>query len=486
MTEIQEHQLFIGGEWLPAENGQTFEKVNPYTGQVIASVAAATPADAARAADAAQAAFPAWAALAPGARRDLFLRAAELLEKDQERVISTIVADLGSPVGWAAFNHHFCVGLLRELAGQTGALVGQIIPSDAPGQTSYAVRQPAGVVLGMAPWNAPLILGLRAIAAPLAYGNTVIFKGSEDSPGVHALIVKLLQEAGFPAGVVNYLSHTRQDAPAVVETLIAHPAVRRINFTGSTPVGRSIAEMAARHLKPAVLELGGKAPFIVLPDADIGAAVAAACFGAFMNQGQICMTTQRLIIHQEVREAFEQGLAKRVAGLTIGDPTNPQTQIGCLIDQRAVQRLHDLMEDAVNKGARVLVGGGMTGPAFQPTVLTGVTPEMRIYHEEAFGPLVPVIEVATVDEAVRVANDTEYGLSSAVFSGDEALAWAVAARLETGMVHINGATVNDEPQVPFGGVKSSGYGRFGGTYGLNEFTELRWISVQRGPHPYPL
>lgn len=484
--KLQEHRLFISGEWTPAAGNRTFEKVNPYTGQVIARVAAASPDDARRAADAAQAAFPAWAAMGPGQRRDLFLHAAEVLEQAQGRVIHTMVADLGSPVGWAGFNHHFCVGLLREAAGQTGALVGEIIPTNTPNQSAYAVRQPAGVVLGMAPWNAPLILGLRAIATPLAYGNTVVFKGSEDSPGVHALIVELLREAGFPAGVVNYISHTREDAPAVVEALIAHPAVRRINFTGSTPVGRRIAEVAARHLKPAVLELGGKAPFIVLPDANIEAAVDAATFGAFMNQGQICMTTQRLIVHQDVRQAFEEGLARRVSGLKVGDPGDPHTQIGCLIDQRATQRMHDLLNDAVEKGARVLVGGGMTGPAFQPTVLTNVTPDMRIYQEEAFGPLVPVISVGSVDEAVRVANDTEYGLSSAVFTENESLAWDVAARLDTGMVHINDATVNDEPQMPFGGVKASGYGRFGGRHGLAEFTELRWITVQRKPRSFPL
>lgn len=483
---LQEHRLFIGGEWQRAEGDKTFGKLNPYTGNPIARVAAAGAADARRAADAARAAFPAWAASAPGTRRDLFLKAAELLERAQERVIETIVAELGSPVGWAAFNHHFCVNLLRETAGQTGALVGQIIPTDVPHQTAYAVRQPAGVVLGMAPWNAPLILGLRSIAAPLAYGNTVVFKGSEDSPGVHALIVELLDEAGFPKGVVNYVTHSRQDAPEVVEALIAHPGVKRVNFTGSTPVGRSIAQVAARYLKPVVLELGGKAPFIVLPDADVASAVAAATFGAFMNQGQICMTTQRLIVHKDVSASFQQGLIERVAGLVIGDPTDPRTQIGCLIDARATQRMHDLLSDATGKGATVLVGGGMHGPAFEPTVVGGVTPDMRLYSEEAFGPIVPLIEVQSVDEAVKIANESEYGLSAAVFTENHQLAWDIAARLETGMVHINDATLNDEPQMPFGGVKSSGYGRFGGNYGLNEFTEVRWITVQNRPRSFPL
>ncbi|SEJ32939.1 benzaldehyde dehydrogenase (NAD) [Deinococcus reticulitermitis] len=481
-----EYLLCIGGEWQSAQNRKTFGKRNPYTGEQIARVAAASAADARRAADAAEAAFPGWAALSPGARRTLFLKAAEVMEAAQDEVIRTIVAELGSPLAWAGFNHHYCVDLLREAAAQTYALVGEVIPSDIPHQSAYAVRQPAGVVLGMAPWNAPLILGLRSIAMPLAYGNTVVFKGSEESPGVHALIVRLLNEAGFPPGVVNYVSHTREDAAEVVEALVAHPAVRRVNFTGSTPVGRKIAEVCARHLKPAVLELGGKAPFIVLPDANIEAAVGAATFGAFLNQGQICMTTQRLIVHKDVKDAFEAGLKERVSRLNVGDPSDPQTQVGCLINPQATERVQGLLKDALDKGARVLVGGEMVGPCLQPTVVTGVTHEMKLYYEEAFGPLVPVIEVGSVEEAIYVANDSEYGLSSAVFTEDQNLAWEVASKLDTGMVHINDATVNDEPQMPFGGVKGSGYGHFGGKSGLHEFTELRWITVQRRPRQFPL
>ena len=252
------------------------------------------------------------------------------------------------------------------------------------------------------------------------------------------------------------------------------------------PVGRSIAQVAARHLQPVVLELGGKAPFIVLPGADIASAVATATFGAFMNQGQTCMTTQRLILHKDVSAAFQQGLIERVAGLVIGDPTDPRTQIGCLIDARATQRMHDLLDDAVNKGATVLVGGGMRGPAFEPAVVADVTPDMRLYTEEAFGPLVPLIEVQSVDEAVRIANESEYGLSAAVFTAHLRPAWDIASRLKTGVVHINDVTLNAEPQMPFGGVKSSGYGRFGGRYGLNEFTEVRWITVQSKPRTFPL
>lgn len=486
LTRPDEYLLHIGGQWVPATGGRTFTKLNPYTGQPGATVSAASVDDARRAADAAQAAFPAWAALAPGARRDLLLKAADILAASGAEIMRTVVNDLGSPAGWGGFQQGFCVGLLREAASQTYALVGDIIPTNVPNQSAYAVRQPAGVVLSMAPWNAPLILGLRSIAMPLAYGNTVVFKGSEESPGVHALIVKVLEEAGFPAGVVNYITHTREDAGEVVEALIAHPAVRRVNFTGSTPVGRKIAEMAARHLKPAVLELGGKAPMIVLADADVDQAVAASKFGAFMNQGQICMTTQRLIVHKDVRAEFEQKLAAGVAAIRVGDPSDPQTQMGCLISPQATERVRGLITDAVDRGARILVGGGMVGPCLQPTVLTDVTPDMRIYHEEAFGPVVPVIEVGSVDEAVAVANDTEYGLSSAVFTRDESLAWEVAARLETGIVHINDATVNDEPQMPFGGTKASGYGRFGGQSGLNEFTELRWVTVQRKPRHFHL
>jgi benzaldehyde dehydrogenase (NAD) len=272
----------------------------------------------------------------------------------------------------------------------------------------------------------------------------------------------------------------------VVAELIAHPAVRRISFTGSTRVGRLVAENAGRHLKRVLLELGGKAPMVVLADADIDQAVAAATFGAFFHQGQICMSTERVVVDRHVADAFSTALGDRARALAVGDPSDPSTQIGPLINEAAVRRVSELVDDAVSCGAQLVTGGHADGPTYAPTVLRGVTPEMRLYGEESFGPVVTIVEVDGTDEAVAVANDTGYGLSAAVFAGSEAEGLEVAARIETGMCHVNDTTVHDEPQVPFGGVKDSGWGRFGGSAALQEFTELRWITVQEQPREYPI
>jgi benzaldehyde dehydrogenase (NAD) len=286
--------------------------------------------------------------------------------------------------------------------------------------------------------------------------------------------------------VINLITNDPGDAEEVVDELIAHPATRRINFTGSTRIGRVIAEKAGRHLKRVLLELGGKAPMVVLPDADLDRAAAAASFGAFFHQGQICMSTERIVADRTIAEPLAQKLAERARALPVGDPREETTAIGPLINQAAVRRVGDLVQDALAKGARTLSGGEADGPCFPPTVVTGVTPDMRIYGEESFGPLVAVVEVNGADEAVRVANDTEYGLSAAVFSENVPGALELAQRIESGICHVNDTTVHDEAQMPFGGVKASGWGRFGGRAALHEFTELRWITVQELPREYPI
>jgi len=324
------------------------------------------------------------------------------------------------------------------------------------------------------------------VASPLAYGNTVVLKASEVCPRTHAEIGRALADAGLPPGVVNVVTHEAADAPDVVDELIAHPAVRRINFTGSTRVGRLVAENAARHLKRVLLELGGKAPLVVLPDADLDEAVAAAKFGAFMHQGQICMSTERVVVDRSVSGDFTQLLGEKASALAVGDPRDPNTQIGPLVNAKAVERVNGLVRDAVDQGAELITGGEPDGALYPPTVLAGVTPQMRIYGEESFGPVVSLLEVDGADEAVRVANDTEYGLAAAVFGKDVPTALDVARRIESGICHVNGSTVHDEPQMPFGGVKASGFGRFGGKAALEEFTELRWITVQQGSRHYPI
>jgi acyl-CoA reductase-like NAD-dependent aldehyde dehydrogenase len=384
------------------------------------------------------------------------------------------------------FNCMLASGMLREAAAQTYGTLGEVIPSDIPGKLAMAVRAPAGVVVGIAPWNAPVILGVRAIATPLACGNTAVLKASELCPRTHRLIGEALRDAGLPDGVLNVVTNAPADAPAVVEALVAHRAVRRINFTGSTRVGRVIAELAARQLKPVLLELGGKAPLLVLDDADLDEAVAAAAFGAFFNQGQICMSTERIIVDQAVADAFTAKFVAKAMTLTAADPTEGRAPLGSVVDPAAAAAVRRLIDDAVAKGAVLHEAAPPSGTLLSAAVLDRVTPEMDIYAAESFGPVTVIIRVKDEEEAIRVANDTEYGLTSAVFTGDAARGLRVAERIDAGMCHINGPTVHDEAQMPFGGVKASGYGRFGGKAGIAEFTDLRWITIDTRKGHFPI
>ena len=430
--------FIIDGASVGAANGATYMRHDTVTGKVASEAAAASEADVDKVVEAAARAFPSWSEPGPSLRRALLNKAADLLESRAAEFSQLMTDEIGATGPWGGFNCFFAATLLREAAALTTQIVGEVIPADKPGVLSMAIRQPVGVVLGMAPWNAPVILGVRAIAAPLACGNTVILRSSEVCPATHRLIVQTLNDAGFPKGVVNVIANAPADAPKIVAALIAHPAVKRINFTGSSRVGKVIAKLAAEHLKPVLLELGGKAPLVMLDDADLDAAV----FGAFANQGQICMSTERLIVDEKVADAFVAKLAKRAAALPAGDPRGPVV-LGALVSVEAAERMDELIADAVAKGAKIVAGGKRAGAVVEATVVDHVRSSMRIYGEESFGPVKPVIRVKDQEEAIRVANDTEYGLSSAVFSRDIQRALAVAKRLETGICHINGPTVHD-------------------------------------------
>ena len=482
MSDIQ---MLIGGESRAAASGATFERRNPLDHSVATRAPAATPADAVAAVDAAARAFPAWAAMGPGERRALLLKASQALEAKGAAFAAAMAAETGASGIWAGFNVHLAAGMLLEAASLTTQINGEVIPSDVPGSLAMAVRQPAGVVLGIAPWNAPVILAVRAIATPLACGNTVVLKGSELCPATHGLIIEALQEAGLPPGVVNFVTNAPADAGAVVEAMVAHPALRRVNFTGSTKVGKIIAQTCAKYLKPIVLELGGKAPFVVLDDADVDAAVAAATFGAFANSGQICMSTERIVVDEKVADEFVAKLAARARSLPLGDPRQGPVVLGSVVDMATVERCNALIDDALALGATLVCGGKADNTLMPATLLDHVTPAMQIYREESFAPVKAIVRVSGVEEAVATANDNEFGLASAVFGRDIARAWQVAGRIEAGICHINGPTVHDEAQMPFGGVKASGYGRFGGKAGIDAFTELRWITVQTAPRHYP-
>ena len=482
MTEVQ---LLIDDHDTAASNKATFERTNPISGSVATRAAAATVDDARAAAAAAAAAFPAWSALGPNERRKKLLRAADLLEARTPDFIAVMRDEIGATAGWAGFNCYLAAQMLREAASMTTQVSGETIPSDVPGSLAFSIRQPVGVVLGIAPWNAPVILGVRAVAVPLACGNTVVLKASEICPATHRMIGTVLRDAGLEHGVINVLTHGAASAAPIVEALIADPVVRRVNFTGSTRVGKMLAITAAKYLKPILLELGGKAPMIILDDADLDAAVNAAAFGAFMNQGQICMSTERIIVDEKIADEFAKKFADKVKRLPCGDPRQGEVVLGAVVGMPTVDRVHALVQDAVAKGAKVLLQGEAQGTIMPAVIVDHVTPEMQIFRDESFGPSVSITRFKTVEDAIRLANDTDYGLAAAVFGRDVARAFEVAKRIDSGMCHINGPTVHDEAQMPFGGVKASGYGRFGGKAAVEHFTELRWITIQTTPRHYP-
>lgn len=482
----REYLMYINGEWIGATGGKTFDDYNPFTGEVFAKIPAGGREEVKKAIAAADTAFPAWAHTPPAERASYFLKAADILGKRQKELLQILTEEAGTTFSMSMFQLSFTPGLLREAAAQVHSAIGEIIPADLPGAFFMTIRQPVGVVAGISPWNVPLILSMRAFTLPLAYGNTTILKPSAETPVSGGLaIAEIFEEAGFPKGVFNVVTNAPGFSGEVGDELIENPKVRRISFTGSTEVGRQLTERAGRHLKRVALELGGSDPLIILRDADIDYAVNAAAFGRFFHQGQVCMSSKRIIVEKPVAQEFIAKFVKKAKGLKVGDPRQPDTVIGPLINQWQLDMLRSQVDEAINKGAKLLCGGKYEGLCYYPTVLTNVTVDMRVLTEETFGPVAPVVVVPDADEAVAVANNSRYGLSAGIITRDFQKGLEIAERLETGMVHINDSSVHDEPQVPFGGVKDSGYGRHGGRAALEEFTELRWITMQRTPRQYP-
>ncbi|PQZ93112.1 MULTISPECIES: aldehyde dehydrogenase [Pseudomonas] len=479
-------QLVIDNVAQSASNGKTYQRIDPISGKVVTTGAACSVDDARNVAASSQQAFKTWSKVGPTERRRLLLAAADALEGKKELFCTVMAEEIGASRLWSQFNVGASANLLREAAALTTQIKGETLATDKPGALSMTLRQPAGTVLSIAPWNGPVILGTRSIAYPLACGNTVIFKGSENSPRTHELLAQAFYDAGFPPGVVNFIISAPEDAGAVTEVLIAHDTVRRVNFTGSTNVGRMIAQTCAKHLKRCLLELGGKAPFIVLEDADLDGAVNAAVFGAFLYQGQICMSTERFVVDEAVADTFVAKFAERIRGLEQGSPvTNPASVVGPMIAHGSVQRINQMLDDAIGKGAEIVAGGLAEQAQMAPTLVDRVTSAMEIYDEETFGPVTTVVRVKGAEQALEVANDTAFGLSSAIFSRNVSLALDLASRLDAGCVHINGATVQNEPQAPYGGMKNSGYGRFDGSAVIEEFTEVKWVTVEPSDQPYP-
>jgi acyl-CoA reductase-like NAD-dependent aldehyde dehydrogenase len=483
-TGVRQFTQFIGGEWVAAAGGGAFDDRNPFNGDTVAQVPAGGADDAKRAIDAAAAAFPAWSQTPPGERQRIFLKAADILESREADVVEWLAKETGSTFGFAMFQSHFVPGLFRQAAALAYAPLGEILPSDT-GAFSMGVRRPVGVVGAIAPWNAALILSARSLAAPLALGNTVVLKPSELSPYVGGLLWgEIFAEAGLPAGVLNIVTHAPGEAGPIGDSLMEDPRVRVVNFTGSTETGRRLAEAAGRNLKRVVLELGGHNPLIVLADADLEYAVNASAFGAFLHQGQICMSARRIIVERGIADEFVERLAAKANGLKAGDPNEKDTIIGPLINESALQMVKDRVDDAVAKGARVLAGGEAVGSVYRATLLADVPENSDFAQHETFGPVASIEIVDSADEAVERANATSYGLSSGILTSDTERGLALAQRIQAGIVHVNDQPVGDEPQMPFGGVKDSGLGRFGGTAVIGEFTEVHWVTVS-APHPFP-
>jgi acyl-CoA reductase-like NAD-dependent aldehyde dehydrogenase len=473
---------YINGAPLEASPATLADVINPANQRAFSKVLMARPEHMTSAIDAAYAAKGSWGRTLAAERELILQRSAEVLEGARQEVVDLLIDEAGSTFGKAQFEVSFTVNMLRAVSGEARRIQGNVMPADIPGMMSIAIRRPLGVVAGIAPFNFPLILATKKVCLALAAGNTFVLKPSEETSLVGLKIAEIFQKAGLPAGVLNVVPG---DGPTVGPVLLADPRVRLVSFTGSTAVGKMIAVECAKHGKKVILELGGKSPLIVLKDADLDYAVATACFGIFIHQGQICMAGSRIIVEAPIYEAFLERFVAKAKTLKVGDPRNPHTVIGPLIRSSQCGLIDGKITESVAAGARVLLGGTHEGNFYHPTVIADVKPGMAAFRDELFGPVAAVVRAEDADHALKLANDTAYGLSSAVLTNDLQLAMKFALELEAGMVHINGPTVHDEATVPFGGVKDSGNGREGGHWSMDELTETKWITIQLGRRHYP-
>ena len=478
------YQMYINGTWQDAADGTWFNDFNPYTGELLTKVANGSQRDALSAVKAAADAFPDWAAVSPSQKRLLFLKASDLLEKRKDELIDLLARETGAARPFAAYQAAAGPNYLREAGSQVHRVTGTLLPSETT-KVSMVMRHPVGVVAGISPWNCPVVLSLRAVCFAMAYGNTVVLKPSEESPvsgGI--LLAELFEEAGFPKGVFNIVTHGFGRSSEIGDLFIQDRRVKRISFTGSTRVGRELAEKCGRHLKRIALELGGNDPLIVLKDADIDHAVNAAIFGRFLHQGQVCMNAKRLIIEKAIAQEFTAKFVARTSALKVGNPLDAATVIGPLINRKQYDTLDSQVTQAVAEGAQLLCGGYGNGLCYHPTVLGNVREDMSIFHEETFGPVAPIIVAEDADDALRLANNSTYGLSAGILTNTMQQGLALARRIESGACHVNDSPLFGETHAPLGGVNNRGWGKFG-IEAMHEFTEQQWVTLAMETRQYP-
>ncbi|MGW6913138.1 aldehyde dehydrogenase family protein [Kitasatospora sp. NPDC054939] len=474
---------YIDGEWRDGSGSWDIVDVDPYSGDKLATITVATVDEVDRAYRAAERAQKEWAQTSPYERRLVFERALRIVEEREQEITEAIVAELGGTALKAGFELALTKDMLRESMALALRAEGSILPSPVPGKENRLYRLPVGVVGVISPFNFPLFLSLKAVAPALALGNGVVLKPHQETPIVGGtLIGRIFEDAGLPAGLLNVVV---TDIAEIGDAFIEHPVPRVISFTGSDKVGRHVATVAASHFKRTVLELGGNSALIVLDDADLDYAVDAAVFSRFAHQGQVCMAANRVLVDRSVAEAFTEKFVAKVASLRVGDPKDPATQIGPLINSVQADTISGQVDAAIAGGATALLRGETVGSLMAPVVLGDLPADAPILQRELFGPVVLVVPFDGEDEAVRIANDTPFGLSGAVHTADVERGVRVARRIETGMVHVNDGTIADEPVVPFGGEKNSGVGRLNGEATVDAFTTVKWISVQHGRSRFP-
>lgn len=475
---------YINGTWKLGSSEKSIENLNPFTGEQILTIQSANRKDLDEAFQAAKEAQPKWADMIIGEKQELFQKLVDVMVAEKDTIIDWLVKESGSTRIKANIEFDAALGIAKESISFITRMAGSILPSLFPNKENRVYRLPKGVIGVIGPWNFPFHLTMRSVAPALATGNSVVIKPASDTPVTSGLIFGMLfEKAGFPQGLVNVVVGKGSE---IGDEFVVHPIPKLISFTGSTEVGRRIGENAGRNLKDVALELGGNNAMVVLKDANIEQAAKAAVFGKFLHQGQICMAINRIIVDKEVHDDFVNEFAKLVGQLKYGDPSDPSTFVGPVINKAQIERIQKDLNDSIEQGAELIYGGKVEGCLMQPTVLKNVKNDMPIAQNEIFGPVAAIIKAEHEHEAIEIANDSPYGLSGSIFTEDRHHGAELAMKIDTGMIHVNDQSVNDEAHVPFGGEKESGLGRFNGEWAINKFTTVKWIGVQSGYREYPI